>query len=174
MTFMPNDEILEEIGWNKKSASKHAVFQTDTPRLKEYLPNYVDKAVDDIAAFYRNSHNIVNMNVGKMEDVVWEALKNCWLHGPNHNSPFTYGVFMGSKAICHGFKDMGDYFKRPEIKEQFENKIEITEFEKRPLCYGRGINEFIFPRSDKIFVDEKEGILYCIQYLDNLKFLGPN
>jgi len=174
MTFMPNDEILEEIGWNKQSSSKHTVFSTAMPKLKEYLPDYVDSALDEIAIFYKNQFNFPDINTGKIGNVVWESLKNCWLHGPDHNSPFSYGVFMGSKAICHGFKDLGDYFKRPEIKEQFEKKKKITEFETHPLCYGKGINEFIFPCSDKIVVDEKQGILYCIQYLDNLKVSEVN
>jgi len=168
MAFTPDKEILEEIGWDSKLYSNHAEFSASSPQLEEELSNHVDAEIDNIMAFYGDNFNVKNLNTGKISNVAWEALKNSWLHNPSQQS-FKYGVFVGSKGICHCFQDNGDYFKKPEVKQQYESKQKVNNFEKADFCQGKGVNNFIFPNSDKIKVDSSEGILYCVQYLDSLK-----
>jgi len=168
MTFTPDKELLEEIGWDSKQYSNHAEFSPKNQKLEDELSNHVDAEVENIRMFYGDNFDVKNLNTGKISGVAWEALKNSWLHNQSKES-FKYGVFTGSKGILHCFQDNGDYFKKPEIKQQYESKHPVTNFEKADFCHGKGVNDFIFPDSDKIKVDSDKGILYCVQYLDNLK-----
>lgn len=72
--------------------------------------------------------------------------------------------FFGSKGVCYGFNDGGNFFKKPEIKNQLENKISFEEFDKNPRgdCCNVGF-DLIYRDSDFIEVDSNKGILYLVQ-----------
>ena len=64
-----------------------------------------------------------------------------------------------------GLIDEGGYFKSEKTKKTFENKIPLTERHGR----GVGINHYLYPHSDIIEVDTKEGVLYCVQFKSSLE-----
>jgi len=76
MTFTPDEELLEEIGWDSKQYSNHAEFSTSNPGLEEELSDHVDMEIENIMAFYCDNFNVKNINTGKISGVAWEGLKN--------------------------------------------------------------------------------------------------
>jgi hypothetical protein len=166
--FMPSKKILEAICWDKNSHRQYTTFPSETPELG--LSEYVGLVIDQIKSFYyhHDVKNSDNLNTQIIGTLVFDALTNAQIHGSKKGTPFTHGLFIARKGICNGFKDEGDYFKSPEIKKQYENKLKIRKFDKTKGHHGIGVNLNIFPNSDLIEVDTKKGILYCAQYLDNL------
>lgn len=101
-----------------------------------------------------------------------EAMANARIHGLKSQPGFyIVGTWMGRKGICFGFNDGGEYFKRPEIKETFERKLPVPEFDNGPHLPGGsrrvGVGE-IYDYSDIIEVDNKKGVLYCVQFLNRV------
>lgn len=101
----------------------------------------------------------------------WEALKNCQDHSGFYNgNSVIFGLFLAPNGVSYGFHDGGDYFKRAKIKEQWENKHTIEEFNveahQRRCGGGTGVNNYIFPRTDLIEVDPEKGILYLANTLE--------
>ena len=92
-------------------------------------------------------------------------------HSPQGSILWT-GWFFGSKGICYGFYDGGDFFKDPKIKYQIENKIEFEKFDNNSRGMGgnenSGFNNHIYPYSNFIEVDSDNGILYCVQMKENI------
>ncbi|GAI37326.1 unnamed protein product, partial [marine sediment metagenome] len=125
-----------------------------------------------IAEYYRWALDITkNMNTQKVGEVFGESLTNAISHGSGNRYPVFYGLFMGDKGVCYGFQDRGDFFKRKDIKEKFENKEHPEEFNKglEGLSGGKYGIDVIFNSSDIIEVDIGEGILYCVQFKKSLK-----
>lgn len=58
-----------------------------------------------------------------------EAIKNARVHGGNLEGKDTFcGVFRNMDKFCFGINDGGDYFKREEIKDIWENRKKLNEF----------------------------------------------
>lgn len=128
-------------------------------------------------AFYAlsSAKEIYHKNKGKILEKILptagESIKNCYDHGPK-DKDIVFRLFLGNAGICYGFYDGGDYFKDKKIKHQWENKIEITEFDKNtPNNFKCGVNSFIFPYTDFIYVDSTKGILYLVCLMDTTKVL---
>lgn len=95
----------------------------------------------------------------------YEAVKNSFAHGKLDFDKILIGHYIGDLGVCFGFYDGGDYFKNENIKNQYENKIPVKNFNKNPRisCRGNGTKR-IFKFSDFIEVDSKKGILYIGKY----------
>ena len=83
--------------------------------------------------------------------------------------PFTYGLFIAINGICHGFQEGDRYFTREDIKQRFENKIPLTEFDMDVSSRRVGVRDYIYNLSDIIEVDTANGILFCVQYFGNFR-----
>lgn len=109
------------------------------------------------------------INYNRIHLVVGEVSKNWADHAPE-NSNLVRGLFLGSKGVCYGFQDGGEFLKKPEIKNQLEKKIYFKKFEDSPReknsCKKSGFSGGIFPYSDFIEVDSDKGILYCVQLIE--------
>lgn len=91
---------------------------------------------------------------------VEDAFGNCVDHG---KGDISIGIFLGSKGVCYGFLDEGDYFKSKKTKSQFENKIPLINLKPKTEHNRRtGVNQIIFPCTDFIEVDSEKGILYFV------------
>jgi len=110
------------------------------------------------------------LNTQATSDIVLELFYNWATHSAD-GTDFFSGLFLGDLGICHGLKDE-NFFKKPEIKNQLENRILFKEFAKNPRDKGTschyGYNYHVFPNSDFIEIDSKKGILYCVQLRKNL------
>ena len=172
--FKPSIKILERICQGKRRLSYHKIYPRGDDRFNEEMVNqFVLNLFPIISAFYSDKNFIrkekLEQSNQKIYNVSGESIKNCYDHGPK-NEKILFGLFLGDDGVCYGFKDGGDYFKNEKIKNKYENKIEITEFDQNTLesNFQVGVNEYIFPNSDIIEIDEKKGILYCVQLKENL------
>ncbi len=176
--FKPSKKILENICGNedfKDLLYKYEVYPRGDGKFNEDIWGlFITSLYIQIANFYKFSYKKDYMdflNCQKIADVSSEAFKNCYDHGPKDKNIIT-GLFLGNKGICYGFCDGGNYFKNEKIKYQYENKIEVTEFDSKTLKNNIndqcGVNEFIYPNSDLIEVDSEKGVLYCVQLKENI------
>jgi hypothetical protein len=175
--FKPSKKVLEMICSEKD----------DLTALYEIFPFGENKEMEEtrilsevglfesIIEFYRKEGIALNektrqrLDYQGIHNVIGEVFKNWTDHSPE-NSNLISGFFFGSKGICYGFQDGGNFFKNKEIKYQIENKINFNDFNKNPRgdCCNSGFNDHIFPCSDFIEVDSEKGILYCVQLKENI------
>ncbi len=106
--------------------------------------------------------DVERLDAQGLANVYHEAFQNWSDHAPI-NSTLTVGIFFGSKGICCGFYDGGDFFRNPKLKHQIENRVPFEKFDERTRgdnCQS-GFNEHIYPCSDMLEVDVDKGILYA-------------
>ena len=175
--FRPSQKVLETI-CDGELYSQYITIPLEgqsNKTLEEGLTSFLNGLLYQIASHYRwnkvGKRLDTEMNTQKIV-IVWEAMTNAIAHGSKRKDPVTIGLFLGNKGACYGFKDSGDYFKRDEIKEIYENKQPIQNFgeaiEGLSGCHA-GVNCYIFKNSDLIEVDTLEGVLYCVQLKSSLK-----
>lgn len=170
--FMPSKEILETIGWYESSEKydevinmrKYTVFPGDTHELS--LATHLEQFHKPLRGFYHGAHGIntedLREEMHKATVTLWETLQNAKFHGSKEGRHFIHGMFVAKNGLCNGVYDQGGYFRRPEIKQQFENRTPITKFDlEYREGFRIGVNEIIFEDADIIEVDSKKGILYC-------------
>jgi len=172
--FTPPKEILEDIVCNKSSFIHYHIFPQvlDQTLFGEQLAVFLEGLLNEMRGFYRETiPDIKSLNCQEVGSVVNEALQNASYHGGKGvDSKIVFGLFLGKQGVCYGFHDEGDYFRQPQIKEQYEGKHLITEFDdSKGKGFHIGVNEHIFPFSDSIFVDTQEGVLYCVQLLPRIQ-----
>jgi len=175
--FKPSREVLEMICESKKDLIfSHEIFTfSSLNNMHELLSLYCSGLFEKIIHFYRDEGIALDekskrrLNYQGVYNVIGESFKNWVDHAPE-NSNLLAGSFFGSKGICYGFQDGGDFFKTPKIKKQLENKVYFKEFDSNSRgdnCRS-GFNQHIFPCSDFIEVDSKKGVLYCVQLKKNI------
>lgn len=172
--FKPSGKILEAICGEKEVP---VVIYEIYPRYDKITNEkssilFISGLVSKLCEFYRinlNYETRSKLKSQKIWDVSGEMLENCFNHGPK-NKDVWFGLFLGEKGVCYGFCDGGDYFKDSKIKNQYENKIEISEFDKSTFDenHQTGVDFHIYPFSDMIEVDSENGILYCVQFKENI------
>ncbi len=170
--FKPSDNILEKICKENSPMICYEIY----PRINQELDEKnISCSLMGLRSRLLEFYKIIDderMFFSKLFNVVGESLKNCYDHGPKNESVF-FGLFLGNNGMCCGFNDKGDYFKNKNIKYQYENKLEITEFDKETLKGNLqcGVNHYIYLDSDFIEVDIKTGTLFCVQLKEN--FIAP-
>ncbi len=180
--FRPSQRILEEICLDEERSN---VQYTIFPPSEADINPFFEGLLEQIRAFYQLQELIDAGKTRGMRKVMIkdsrvlllasEALLNAQWHGAKNERPITFGLFLGLQGLCYGFQDGGDYFKRPEIKAQFEGKKPITEF-SAPVFDGKGqrqsgchagVNGCIY-ECDIIEVDTNAGVLYCVLRKDSI------
>jgi len=171
--FMPSNKILEKICEKDELLCSYDIYPRGDGRFNEEMTKqFITKLSPVISDFYKINfvqEERSELSVQKIFYVAGESLKNCYDHGPKDKA-ILFGLFLGNRGVCYGFQDGGDYFKSEKIKYQYENKVEITEFDQNILEENSqdGVNLDIFPNSDLIEVDSFKGILYCVQLKENI------
>ena len=166
--FNPSKRILEKIcSEGEKPVNSWIIYK---PFGEGYGVPFFVGIISNILEYYKidsNKREIKRLSRKKIHASYYEAMKNCFDHGPKKE--VISGLFLGSKGVCYGSLDFGDYFKDKGIKNQYENKIKITKFNWRTKDNSRnGVNEYIYPSSDFIQVDSTKGILYLVQLKENI------
>ena len=169
--FMPSERILKEIGWDKDG---QRIYFTNVANASEsVLRGTVASAKTIITDVYRFQFEIADLSddflLRPVVRLIWEALRNVSVHGSKKTLPFTYGLFIAINGICHGFQEGDRYFTREDIKQRFENKIPLTEFDMDVSSRRVGVRDYIYNLSDIIEVDTANGILFCVQYFGNFR-----
>lgn len=172
--FKPSKRILETICADNKLITQYTVFPPNSSEeaLEDTIRTGVSGLIYQVAEYYRWSLDIrKNMNTQRFGEVFGEALTNAISHGSKNKYLVFYGLFMGDKGVCHGFKDRGYFFRREDIKRKFESKEHPKEFNKglEGFSGGKYGIDLIFDSSDIIEVDTKKGVLYCVQFKENLR-----
>jgi len=171
---MPSEKVLEMICEDEKPNIYHVAF---TPFISEEdMENTFRYFIAGLGYIIGEKYKwgidlLQSMDMQKIL-VAWEALQNGYVHNPTRDQPIHYSLIMGSKGVCHGFQDSGDYFKKEETKKIFESKTKIrkrTGFERGIDCFRIGVNQYIYKYSDLIEVDIEKGILYCVQLKSSLE-----
>jgi hypothetical protein len=180
LDFMPSQRILEEICGEVSPKVQYTVFPADPDfpsdsskeRWEETLRHFTTGLIYQIADNFMWAVEPVKKMKTQKIGLAPEAIQNALAYSPINTEPIVYGLFMGPKGVCHGFKDGGDFFRSEAVKEMFENKVWIKEFDeaiKGVSGWRIGVNRHIYPFSDIIEVDTKEGILYCVQLKSSLQ-----
>lgn len=112
-----------------------------------------------------------DLDIGFQHSIdIREIIKNArWHGGSKDNHPTHFGLFMNADKFCLGCNDGGDYFKRQDIKEIWENKRELKEFHKSDnpeIGFHIGYNH-IKGRFDEIKVDTEYGTFYGVVEIKN-------
>ncbi len=174
--FKPSERVLEMICSDKETPLiQYEIYPFGSEKeMQDLLVQYCSGVFEKIINFYRedglglNEENKRRLNYQGISHVLVESFKN-WIDHSPENSNLITGLFLGSVGVCYGFKDGGDFYQKPNIKNQLENKIGFTEFDSNPrgsTCKV-GFN-LIYEDSDFIEVDSKKGILYIVQLKKNL------
>lgn len=97
--------------------------------------------------------------------VIREMLKNSrWHGGSKDESPTLFSLFTHPDKFALGCFDGGDYFKRADIKEIWENKNELKEYHDAKQ-YGIGYHvgyRYFKDKFDEIKIDTENGVFYGI------------
>jgi hypothetical protein len=174
LLFKPSEKVLELICSGERSPHIHynplISYEVILGQNKGVDGSFLTGLCSRIEEYYRIGLEKERLNTRRVISVFGEAAENCVKHSPTGKEKFTIGLFLGNNGICYGFQDGGLYFKYPEVKEQYENKSEITEFDQFHLvdCCQIGVNAYIYPNTDLIEVDNNEGVLYCVQLKDSI------
>src|SRR3989339_176609 len=153
----PSKRILETICDEEIPITTYTLFQKGMKKEQEekLMKSFLTGLIYQIAENYNYSAKINQIDTGKIE-------------------PIKFGLFMGSKGICYGFQDSGDYFKSEHTKRIYENKIPIIKnqsIENGLQRFRVGVTNFLYPYSDLIEVDTKKGVLYCIQLKESIEII---
>ena len=174
--FYPSKRILETICDEEIPITTYTLFQKGMKKEQEekLMKSFLTGLIYQIAENYNYSAKINQIDTGKILSVPMEAIRNCYSHNPEQIEPIKFGLFMGSKGICYGFQDSGDYFKSQHTKRIYENKIPIIKnqsIENGLQRFRVGVTNFLYPYSDLIEVDTKKGVLYCIQLKESIEII---
>jgi hypothetical protein len=170
--FKPSDKILKMIcSENEIPLIQYEVFPFSSYEdMQKNQGLYLEGIRGKILRFYEmfSEENKERVDLHKTLYLCNEAFKN-WVNHSPENSSLESGLFLGSMGVCYGFHDGGDFFKKTEIKNQLENKINFKEFDKNPRgkTSRHGFSN-IYKFSDFIEVDSEKGILYCVQLEKNI------
>lgn len=172
--FKPSKKMLERICSNEELGNNPLVhYQIIENQFNGLNKMFVTGLLSKIYSYYDINHDEesrMRLDVQTAALLFSEGVKNGLDHSEKGKEIMTVGIFFGDKGLCYGFNDGGDYFKSEEIKNQYEKRKKVTVFDEKTLKtnFQSGVNDFIFPYSDIIEVDNKKGILYCAQFKVNL------
>ena len=168
---MPDQDLLEKICWREREGYRFwAVLYPDLIEIEVNPYSYVGGIPYHIKGIFRRMNVLkkrlpeeINSKIGY---IAIEALINASKHGSKKGTPFMHGIFVGKNGICQGFKDEGGYFNRRDIKEIYENKRELTEFDTDTTENFRfGVMGNLYQLSDLIRVNIEQGVLYCVNFV---------
>jgi len=175
--FVIEKGLLDAIGWDDLGVNfEHIIPEHINEELG--IISYLDGFLIQLKSIYRRLEKMpekglvidlpkyFNSYFGNSVGIGLDGLRNAKYHGSKPGDSYKHHVFVGRSGVCQGFQDEGDFFKNAEIKDIFENKIPIVEFNTKHNGYNIGVNSVIYSRSDIIKVDTIEGILYCVNLLE--------
>jgi hypothetical protein len=102
---------------------------------------------------------------------ILEPLKNAHVHSEDHKK-ITFQTMMSTKGLVASYNDGGQYFKRLDVKNCYENRIKHPEKHKANIPgigYGAG-TMILYDLADFIHVDKNSGTLYAGLSIDNKVF----
>jgi len=172
--FELSKEIIDVLDHKRKYSSLYHFIKRD-PKPQD-IGIVMMSIGQQIGLCYKRTNGEELLRIGQaIQPVFLEALKNSILHGPQKG--VFAGLFVGEQGACYGFKDFGDYFKNTNVKRSWESKTLIRSTNgKQPSYidggYGFG-DEMIYEYSDRIYVDCKQGVLYCFQAKKRLFEIAP-
>jgi len=159
MLFYPPEEFLKIMGCNKPEelSKRWFIYPPKTERkIIRHGARAISRFIDD--SYSQRAQD-------SCEVIVLELLKNSRFHGSSKdNQNTTIGLFLTEEAACVGCHDGGDYFKKQQTKEVWEDRqIEPNphKVENKNIGYRAG-QRIIYDVSDKIHIDTEEGIIYLL------------
>ncbi|MBR9701700.1 hypothetical protein GOV13_02145 [Candidatus Pacearchaeota archaeon] len=151
----------------------YCIFKRDTSLTPEFQRrSRISGLASDVVEFYNLGLEspIGLFDTQSFMSIFLDGVKNAFTHGPQDFPLIVYGLFLGDKGLCHGFKDFGDYFKSPEVKRQWESKEFIPSTKVKPDGpYNVGTSNILRTLVDYFEVDNSQGALFCVQSLKRLE-----
>lgn len=163
--FSLSDKLIDKTDLNFE-----CIYYYLPPKFSKDLGNSVlYSAMWTLDAYYGLKK--VSVNIGyQHNNLIREIIKNSRWHGGSKDNNETFlGLFFGSNKFILGCYDGGDYFKRKDIKEVWENKNELKEFHnanQHGIGYHFGYRYFK-DKLDEIRIDNENGVFYGIVNIDN-------
>ncbi len=169
---MPSKRILDEICEDGNPIVRYTRFppNEDLDKLVTGFCSFANGILYGIAEHFKWGLDIKGeMNTQKVASV-FEAWSNAFAHGSRNKNSVDFGLFLGEKGVCYGFRDYGDYFKSEEVKQIYETKTQIETFGdglKELSGFNIGVS-WMYDDADIIEVDTNLGVLYLVQYKSSL------
>lgn len=156
-------ELSEEL-INTKNKEHQKLIYTLFPQFSNKIGNEIFySAINKLDRYYNDLG--AEMDVGFQNSVVLrEIIKNARWHGGSKDGSSTkLGLFLNPKKFVLGCNDGGDYFKREDIKDIWENKKELREFHEDDGPPGPHFGYGYFKtKFSEIKIDTKHGTFYGI------------
>jgi hypothetical protein len=150
-SYKPNDVFYSITGFLPFARNRDVQNIASDALLKQVVPYYSKRGL--------------KANTGVYNFLV-EPLKNANFHGASKASVIHFEVFMTPLVLVASYNDKGNYFKRQEIKEAWENRIEFPERHQvsadvhdQGIGFGAGTG-ILYSLADLIEVDTSSGTLY--------------
>ncbi len=172
LLFMPSEKIQRTLTKQFPIYSSYIIMPRTNKIKQEFqIRKNLTGIIEDIKTFYYLAKK--GFESEQLFSVVLEGMKNSFEHGPSDFPFVIYGSFFGNQAICHGFKDFGDYFKNPETKTKWESMEHIPS-KKTKHIHNNGTEWILRSMVDYFEVNNLQGVLFCVQNLDRLKISLSN
>ena len=150
-SYKPNDIFYSITGFLPFARNRFVQDIAKDALLKQVVPYYAKRGSQANTSVY---------------NFLVEPLKNANFHGANKDSVIHFEVFMSPLVLLASYNDKGNYFKRPEVKEAWENRIEFperhevsSEVHEEGIGFGAGTG-IVYSLADLIEVDISTGTLY--------------
>ncbi len=136
------------------------------PKFSKDLSNSVLYSAMWTLDRYYDLYTKGELKIGNQHYVaIREIIKNSrWHGGSKDESPTLFSLFTHPDKFALGCFDGGDYFKRADIKEIWENKNELKEYHDAKQ-YGIGYHvgyRYFKDKFDEIKIDTENGVFYGI------------
>jgi hypothetical protein len=161
--FEMSDILIDK---NKIEKGFYEVFYYLPPAFsKDLETSVVISAMWTLDGYYEK-WNKIPVNIGyQHNNLIREIIKNSRVHSGSKNGfPAYFGLFFNKEKFVCGCNDGGEYFKREDIKDIWENKKELNEFHKSDdpaVGFHIGYRSFK-DRFDELKIDTKNGTFYGI------------
>jgi len=160
-TFSLSDKLIDKTDLNFE-----CVYYYLPPKFSKDLSNSVLYSAMWTIDTYYNLYKKSSIDIGFQHSIaIREMLKNSrWHGGSKDEKPTYFGLFIHPEKLIFGCYDGGEYFKRKDIKEIWESKIELKEYHDAKK-YGIGYHvgyRYFKDKLDEIRIDIKNGVFYGI------------
>jgi hypothetical protein len=162
-------EVISFLGRKEKVVVLYQKFSKNANDLDELREAASRTMAETVQPYYASINKSVNAGVFNF---LLEPLKNANFYS-NSLDKILFGVMMSKKGLIALYNDGGEYFKKQDVKECYENRIKHPENfppnRGKGTGYGVGTG-LIYDLSDFIYVDTAKGTLYTGLSIENKVF----
>jgi hypothetical protein len=163
MDHEPTSVKFEDLSLDEFMKKEFKFRKTDN--VDEVRDNALGLYLEHLSPFFGKHQLLINTG---MFNFILEPMKNGNFYSKS-KTPLKVKLFLSPELLMASFCDGGEYFKREDVKEHWENKkIHSDKFihSEKQIGFGFGTN-IIYHSADLIYVDTSNNTLYLGVKTDN-------